>query len=180
MNRPAKRSVIRTVCAALVLLAVLAVWALASRGSAGGDPGSAVMDQLTPAVSSLPGYGTDALPWVNQIPESMLTPYAIKIEPFQDSCDGMAGTRGWSQVVVQAGFKWTRGLKALVAKIDPRLTELGWTIVSPLRKSYPPNQDWTKTLDNGSRAVLSVTKSAGAFWQLDAVAKPIGKAASGC
>ena len=42
----------------------LLVW---SSDSSGGDPGGQVMNQLTPAASSLPGYGTSALPWVGQI-----------------------------------------------------------------------------------------------------------------
>jgi hypothetical protein len=141
------------------------------------------MDQLTPTVSSLPGYGTNALPWVNQIPQSLVAPYAIRIEPFQDSCDGIAGTQGWSQVVVQVGFNWTKGLSALVSQMDPRLTKLGWTAVTPLRTSTPPSQDWTKTLNDGSKAYVSVSQGDGAYsshWQLDAIAKPIGKAASGC
>ena len=183
MKRPAKRNVLFTLSGALVLLVGVALWSLASRSAVGGDPGNRVMDQLTPTVSSLPGYGTNALPWVNQIPQSLVAPYAIKIEPFQNSCDGIAGTQGWSQVVVQAGFVWTKGLSALVSQMDPRLAVLGWTAVTPLQTSIPPSRDWTKTLNDGSKAHVSVSQGDGAYsshWQLDAMAKPIGKAVTGC
>ncbi len=183
MKRPARRKVTWTLCAAAVLLVAIAVWALTGRNSANGDPGSRVMDQLTPTVSALPGYGTAALPWVNQIPQSLTAPYAIRIEPFQDSCDGIAGTQGWSQVVIQAGFKWTKGLSHLVSYMDPRLTKLGWSAAEQSQTSTPPSQTWIKTLRNGSRASLSVSQGLGTYsshWQLDAFAKPVGKAASGC
>jgi hypothetical protein len=141
------------------------------------------MDQFTPTVSSLPGYGTAALPWVNEIPQSLAAPYAIRIERFQDSCDGIAGTQGWSQVVIQAGFKWTKGLSDLVTHMDPRLTKLGWSAVAQLQASNPPSQNWVKTLSNGTRANVSVSQGLGTYsshWQLDANAKPVGKAAGGC
>ena len=183
MNRAARRKVIWTLGAAVVLLVAVAIWALTDWNSASGDPGSRVMDQLTPTVSSLPGYGTAALPWVNQIPQSLGAPYAIRYEPFQDSCDGIAGTQGWSQVVVQAGFKWTKGLSDLVSHMDPRLKKLGWSTVVQPQTSNPPSQSWIKTLSNGSRAHLSVSQGLGTYsshWQLDAIAKPVGKAAGGC
>lgn len=81
---------------AVVLLIVVIVWVVASSNVASGDPGGRVMDQLTPTVSSLPGYGTAAMPWVSQMPQSLAAPYAVKIEPFRVSCDGRAGTQGWS------------------------------------------------------------------------------------
>ena len=183
MKRPVRRRVFWILGASLVLLMAVAIWALTSWNAASGDPGSRVMDQLTPTVSSLPGYGTAALPWVNQIPQSLMAPYAIRDEPFQESCDGIAGTQGWSQVVVQAGFKWTKGLSALVSYMEPRLKKLGWSIVAHSRASNPPSQNWVKTLSNGSRANVSVSQGFGAHsshWQLDAIAKPVSTPASGC
>jgi hypothetical protein len=141
------------------------------------------MDQLTPAVSSLPGYDTGSIPWVKRLPPTIGTPYATRIEPFQDSCDGMAGTQGWSQVVVQAGFNWSHSLSALVSFMNLRLSKFGWSAMPETRPSNPPGQIWFKTLNNGTRASLSVSKVGSpppSFWQLDAVAKPVGRAASGC
>lgn len=167
-----------------VVLAVVVTVLFYSRGSAPtGDPGGTVMDQLVPTVSALPGYGTSALQWVSQIPQSLGASYAIKIEPFQSSCDGRPGTQGWTQVVVQAGFRWKGSLGALVPFMHGRLTELGWTVVHESRPQDPPGQSWTRTLANGSRANLNVTQEGGptsSKWQLDATANPVGKAGSGC
>jgi hypothetical protein len=101
------------------------------------------------------------------------------MEPHQDSCDGMAGTAGWSQVVVQSGFNWQGSLPALANAMDARLAELGWG--SPSLTAYPENAQaqWTKTLPNGSSAVLEVEQS-GPGWQLTAMAPPVGGAATGC
>jgi hypothetical protein len=138
------------------------------------------MHQLSPALSSLPGYGTATLPWVSRLPGSHDSPYMIKMEPARDSCDGMPGTQGWSQVVVQAGFQWNRGLLALVAYMDPRLARLGWSVVPPPDPSSPPIGEWIKTLGNATRATVTISHEGLPVWQLVATADPIGKAASGC
>jgi hypothetical protein len=151
--------------------------------SATGDPGAKVMEQLTPTVTAIPGYGTTSLPWVNEVPRSLVASYAIKMEPHQDSCDGMAGTQGWSQVVVQSRFQWNQGLPALVAYMEPRLARLGWAIQPEQQAANPPSQNWTKVLGNGTTADLSVGQeggSASTVWQLDALGAPVGKAVSGC
>ncbi len=170
--------------AVVVLIAAIVAANIIFRSSTPtGDPGRKVMDQLVPTVSALPGYGTSALPWVSQIPQSMVAPYAIKLEPHQDSCDGRPGTQGWSQVVVQSGFRWKGSFHALISFMHARLSDLGWTAVHESRPQDPPGQSWTKTLTNGSRANLNVTQEGGptsSTWQLDAIANPIGKAASGC
>jgi hypothetical protein len=162
---------------------VLAVggWWLFSGHPGSGDPDGKIMNQLAPAASALPGYGTAVLPWVREIPQSLDASYIMRIEPQQDSCDGMAGTQGWSQVVVQSRFQWGRDLPALVAYVEPRLAKLGWSVVPQAQPSSPLNQNWTKTLTNGTRADLSVTQEGGttsSVWQLDALGDPIGKAAS--
>jgi hypothetical protein len=167
-----------------VLLVVIVVGAFVLRSTAAtGDPGGKVINQLVPTASALPGHGTSALPWVSEIPQSLMASYVIKMEPFQDSCDGIAGTEGWSQVVVQAGFRWTKGLSALDSYMNPRLAKLGWSAVPQQRASNPPSQSWIKTLDTGSRAHVSVSQGMGTYsshWQLDAIAKPVGKQAGGC
>lgn len=184
MNRPVRRQVIWMLGLAVILLVGVVVWGFTGRDvAATGDPGGKVMDQLTPTVSALPGYGTNALPWVNQMPQSIEASYAIRMEPHQDSCDGLAGTQGWSQVVVQSGFQWSNGQQSLVSFMEPRLTKLGWSAVPQSQLSDPPGQSWTKTLSNGSRANLSITQEGGptsSVWQLDAIGNPVGKAASGC
>ena len=72
----------------VTVLVVIVTWVFISSNADSGDPGGRLMDQLTPTVSSLPGYGT-GVPWVSQKPQSLAASYAIKIEPYQDSCDGL-------------------------------------------------------------------------------------------
>lgn len=139
------------------------------------------MKQLTPAATAIPGYGTPALHWVKQLSPSTFNSSITKAEPRQDSCDGMAGTQGWTQVVVQSRFQWGRGLSALIGYMDPRLAKLGWSLEPQTLPSSPPNQNWTKTLNTGTRANLSVTEEGGttsSVWQLVGLGDPVGKAAS--
>jgi len=165
--------------AALVLVAG-AIWGFVGSGAASGDPGGEVMNQLSPAVTTLPGYGTAALPWVSRIPGSLDASYMIKMEPSHASCSGTAGTEGSNQVVVQAGFKWKKGFLALVSYMDPRLSRLGWAVRPPPDPSSPPIGEWTKTLSNGTRANLGISEERLPVWQLVATADSIAKAASGC
>lgn len=138
------------------------------------------MNQLTPAASSLPGYGTSALPWVGQIPSSLGAPYIIKMEPYRDSCDGRAGTQGWSQVVVQSGFRWEGDLSSLVAHMELRLRATGWMLQSEPAGLSSPGAGWTKTLKNGTPASLNVSEEEPGYWELVAEGEPVGGAASGC
>jgi hypothetical protein len=139
-----------------------------------------VVNQLTPAFTALPGYGTPALPWVSQLPPSLNASYLIKMEPHQDSCDGRPGTQGWSQVAVQSRFSWDGGLASLVDYMGPRLEAIGWVLRPQPVTAYPPTQSWTKTLNNGTRAFLGVTQEGPDLWQLDGLAAPVGRAVSGC
>ena len=152
---------------AVVLAAAIAAgigWGLMS--SASGDPGGKVLAQLAPVVSALPSGAS--------------TTYLWKMEPTQDSCDGIAGTQGWSQVVVQAAFRWRRSPRALFAVMNGRLIRIGWGHGAS-QNSSPPGYQWTKKISNGTKADLTVDKeSSSSLWQLDAVAPPVGRAASGC
>lgn len=183
MNRVGGRRQTWMAVVGVLLVGVVAVPFIFRNTIPTGDPAGTVMDQLVPTVSALPGYGTSALPWVKQIPQSMVASYAIKLEPRHDSCDGRPGTQGWSQVVVQSRFRWSKSLAGLISFMRPRLSGLGWTAVHEPRPQDPPGQSWTKKLANGSRASLDVTQEGGpssSTWQLDAIANPVGRAASGC
>jgi hypothetical protein len=135
------------------------------------------MSQLTPAVTALPGYAAGALPWGTQIPESRDTPYMIKREPTPESCGGSAGYGGSNPVVVQAGFKWSKGLLALVTYMDPRLAKVGWSVKDP---SGSPTGQWVKTLSNGTRANLSISEEGLPVWELVATADSVVQAGGGC
>lgn len=150
------------------------------RSQLSGDPGGRVMAQLTPAVTSLPGYGTIALPWVSEQPPSLGAPYIIRMEPYPDSCDGGAGTQGWTPVVVQAGFRWVGDISSLTAYMEPRLAKLGWTLQSEPQGPSPSGRGWTKTLRNGTPATLDVSQEGSNNWELVAEGEPVGGAASGC
>lgn len=145
---------------------ILAWWMFAPNDS--GDPGGRVLAQLTPVISALP--------------ENAASSYVWKMEPHQDSCDGMAGTFGWSEVVVQSGFQWKGTSQDLAHSLSQRLFRLGWRTGAPVGIPVgQPEFAWSKTLTNGTEATLTVGRAAnGSPWQLTAVAPPVGRAAGGC
>jgi hypothetical protein len=148
------------------------------RNEPSGDPGGTVLAQLVPAASALPGYGTGKLPWTAA--PSMSGPYLIKSEPRQESCDGMAGTQGWTQVVVQAEFGWRSSSTSLFSRVGARLKAFGWSTVPD--KAYPIGSEaiWTKYLTNGSKASVDLSSLVAHHWEFVALAPPVGRAASGC
>jgi hypothetical protein len=162
----------------VIILGVGGSWLLfAGAGEVSGDPGGKILNQLTPAASALPGYGTTSLPWSSQ--PSTSAPYLIKSEPRTDSCDGIAGTQGWSQVVVQGSFRWDGSHEALFARVDSGLSALGWN-----RRQIPSTYQamWTKRLHNGTiaSAMLNLSALGDPNWEFVALAQPAGRAASGC
>ena len=177
---PVRRWLVGLAAATLV---VVCVWASWDRIDPSGDPGGTVMAQLTPTLTAVPGYGTPAVPVVDQIPQAPDASYVILTEPRQDSCDGRPGTEGWSQVVVQSRFRWSTGLAPLVAYMGPRLARRGWKVFPQPSWATPPTATWKKALSDGGRGFLSVNQEAGAgatTWQFDATGDPVGTAASGC
>jgi hypothetical protein len=162
----------------VVLIVILAGWRLLSSASASGDPGGAILSQLTPAATALPGYGTRALPWSAQ--PSTSGPYLIKREPMKDSCDGMAGTEGWSEVVVQGAFTWPGSPVALFDRVGSGLSALGWRRKTVRADGHQAM--WTKTLESGSTATADLSSSplGDPDWEFDVTAAPVGRAASGC
>jgi hypothetical protein len=133
------------------------------------------MAQLVPAASALPGYGTSKLPWTSD--PVVYSSYVTKMEPHQDSCDGIAGTQGWSEVVLQAGFAWTGASSALISQMDARMSALGW---SQTATGTATEARWTKRLDNGSGGSASLDLTGRPWWEFVAQAPPIGKPAGGC
>jgi hypothetical protein len=145
-----------------VVLCALLGLRLINSSSRSGDPGGHVLSQLASVISAIPSTATKSYVW--------------KMEPTQDSCDGRPGTQGWSEVVVQSAFKWPESEQSLSEAMAARLASLGW---GQPAGSIPGSTAWAKTLANGSVARLTVD-SEGTYWQLDAIAPPIGAAATGC
>ncbi|HEY5265542.1 MAG TPA: hypothetical protein VIJ40_01885 [Acidimicrobiales bacterium] len=149
----------------LLVIGTAAWWRWSS--SSTGDPGGKVLAQLSPVMTALPA--------------EVSTHYVWNMEPHQDSCDGMAGTFGWSQVVVQSGFSFRGPPRALFDAMSKRLSELGWKVRSQEGSSSTPNYGWHKTLTNGSYAQVNVQRSLdSSAWELVATAPPVGTVASGC
>lgn len=160
-----------------LLLVAIGSWVF-SRTQASGDPGGKILNQLVPAASALPGYGTSSLPWVTR-PPAASDSYLIKSEPGRDSCDGMAGTQGWSQVAVQGSFRWAGSDNSLIESVNSKLSAIGW------HQTQIANQSegfWKKRLTNGSiaTAMLNLSPQGDPFWGFVVTAPPAGKAASGC
>ncbi|MFI5035465.1 MAG: hypothetical protein ACHQFZ_04600 [Acidimicrobiales bacterium] len=134
--------------------------------TATGDPGGRVLTQLLPIVSALSGLTSANYVW--------------KMEPHQDSCDGIPSTRGWSQVVLQMGFTWRQSPGALFTAMNSRLTKIGW-VNGQSQHSSPPGYRWTRQLASSKKADLEVNQEyPSSQWQLDALAPPVGKPVSGC
>jgi hypothetical protein len=177
---PASRARTTIWCAVLAILVLgglgwFVIRPLVLTGS--GDPGGKVMAQLVPTASALPGYATSKLPWTSD--PVVYSSYVTKMEPHQDSCDGIAGTQGWSQVVLQAGFAWSGASSALISQVDARMSALGW---SQSATGLATEARWTKPLDNGTlaSASLDLDPTGPPWWEFVATAPPVGKAAGGC
>jgi len=159
----------------IVILAVGGWWLFAGHAEGSGDPGGKILNDLIPAASALPGYGTTNLPWSSQ--PSTSAPYLIKSEPRMDSCDGMAGTQGWSQVVVQGSFRWDGSHEALLVRVDSGLSALGW------HRTQIPGADqamWKKRLENGTiaNAMLNLSPLGDPNWEFVVLAPPADRAVS--
>jgi len=172
---------LRWIGAVIVACALIAAvgWWLSDRVTASGDPGGSIMKQIAPVAFAIPGYGTSALPVVNEPTPSH--PYLIMSEPRQDSCDGMAGTQGWTDVTMQAAFTYTQSSGSLSEQMGRRLAVLGRE-TSPVPPTPQDQMAWTKKLPSGAKATISVQEVLGSSsaWELVAQAPPAGKAASGC
>jgi hypothetical protein len=172
-----------TAIGALILVLVIASSWWAVGRSSFGDPGGQVLNQLVPAAAALPGYGTSRLPWGSAVGISaggLNDSYVMKMEPHTDSCDGIAGTQGWSSVVLQAGFYWKGPATSLFRFVNRGLSAIGWHRV-PLKRGGRPQVRWWLRLNNGKEAIASLDRVAPKYpWEFLAIAPPIGKPARGC
>jgi hypothetical protein len=179
VHNPTRRHIFAAVEVAVVaaLFCGTATWASAATPS--GDPGGRVLHQLTPTARALPGYGTVALPWTTQ--PTMNRAFITTYEPKQDSCGGMPGSRGWSQVVLQSWFTWRNSTPELFTHLGSRMAGLGWHRVHLNAASATHEAMWSKTLTTGKKAVAQLsTAPTKNWWEFVVTAPPVGQAVRGC
>ena len=135
------------------------------------DPGGQILDALRTVEAAVPPAAID-----------VSEEYG---EAHWDSCDGRAGTFGWSEISVILTFGTTLDPSALISYVTGRLEAGGWTMagqeaLSPLG----PNQKFSRTLANGTEAVADIgpqmRDGRTVMWSLRATAPPDGPTASGC
>ena len=162
----------------LVFLAVVAVaggvaatWAATHSPHGDPDPGGRILAKLKTIESALP---EDADVIVRQANE-----------PKWDSCDGRAGTFGWTKVTVNVQFRSSEQPDVLVARIDKALTEAGWRSADASGTPLGPSARWSRTLSGPTVATALLSPGTrggdnGVYWDLDATAPPQGRQTNGC
>jgi hypothetical protein len=100
-----------------------------------------------------------------------------------ESCDGIAGTFGWSDVVVQANFTTSKSEVAVFAYADKVVSKLGWKAESLGEADGVGSvrSTWTKVIAPVGvvRLTLSNNSPDGA-WVLITTASPEGHPVKGC
>lgn len=146
-------------------LAYWAYWRQHSRGNP--DPGGRTLRVLAHVSAAVPP-GARVL-------------YRHDVEPRWDSCDGIASTAGWDDVVVQIHFSSGLAPESLLAEAQDRLAPLGW---GPVSRAPGPEltASWSERIPGApGRAGLQLTNSnADGNWTLFAHTSPVGRPVSGC
>lgn len=150
---------------------LVAGWAMNAVTHGTPDPGGRSFARLQTVLTALP---RDAQVILQQASEPQWT-----------SCDGRAGTSGWTPVTISTQFRTHESPAELLATAGRRLAAAGWSGVRPLDSPLGPGARWTHPVGRGARATVSLTPATmgGAtapFWDLTAVAPPRGRQASGC
>jgi hypothetical protein len=101
------------------------------------------------------------------------------------SCDGLAGTFGWSDISVQLTFDASPDTLLMMSYVTSGMETIGWTIDNATGPSLMEvNQRFSRTLTNGAEAFALLlpwdVKGHTPGWQLTAVAPPEGPRATGC
>jgi hypothetical protein len=134
------------------------------------DPGGTTMDALKSVETGLPPDATN-----------LQRQYA---QSHWDSCDGRAGTEGWSDIQVILTFNIVGEPEALLDYAGSHLSEAGWTSESSTPTPLGPSESWTRTLPGGTqaRAILgqNARSATDKYWSLMAIAPPKGQRATGC
>jgi hypothetical protein len=159
--------------AALVCIAaavgVIAVTRLTGHGDP--DPGGRILDGLRSSEVAVPNDATAVSRQEN--------------EAHWDSCDGRAGTFGWSPISVIVTFRSATEPGVLITQADDRMVAAGWVRGSSLNSPIGPGRTWTRTVADGTNAtsqlVTGTTDNGQSItWELSAYAPARGPHASGC
>lgn len=126
------------------------------------------MLQLRPAGAALP-------------PDARIL-YRNDVEPHWDSCDGMASTYGWDDVVIQVHFSSATTEEAVFSHAAAELAAQRWPEVPLGLVPGVTAKMWSKLLANGTTGKLAITKDnyGTSEWTLFASAPPDGQRVSGC
>lgn len=136
-------------------------------GGGTGDPGGRILAQLRSVQAG--------------VPKGASINYAHFVEPLrQDSCDGMPGTQGWDDVIVDISFKWSGSPIFLVSYAREILQKVGWGAFHPQTSYGAPGGQWTMRLANGTMAIAQLGYQVSGSWTLFTEAPPVGKSTSGC
>lgn len=157
------------VAAAVIVLALVTTLGLITVHhdvTRNGDPGGRILDQLKLTTVA--------------VPTNVKVLYAHYDEPRIDSCDGRAGTQGWSDAVIQIYFHWKGSALGLLHFANHHLRDLGWGVHVWQIQPGLPGSGWIKRLDNGSRGRIQLNEESYGGWTFLAQAPPVGLQSSGC
>jgi hypothetical protein len=101
-------------------------------------------------------------------------------EPQKDSCDGLAGTQGWTDAVVQIDFKWSKTTKQLFSYANRNFHSLGWRDMSPSHQPNEPSMGWVKGTSAADEVRAQINEQTNGSWTLLAQAPPDGRRPGGC
>lgn len=158
-------SVVVWLCIGSIVTGVLGLFG----GHAGGDPGAVRERALRQISAAIPAgaivdmHDAGGLQWT--------------------SCDGRAGTEGWSDVTVDYQFTSNLSSKAVLAHAAAQLAAQGWTALAPRPAMPGPYLEWTKIIaGKPAHAQLGIFHRvpSESSWDLVATAPPQGQRASGC
>jgi hypothetical protein len=130
--------------------------------TASGDPHGDIMRQLKDAALV--------------VPDGAHIIHRNDIEPYQDSCDGLPQTHGWSDVRIEIAFSTSLLAGQLISHGDGQLAARGWS-----RDEAIPM--WSKRLSEGTEATATLTPDpelGPSSWTLEASAPPVGRRVIGC
>ena len=78
-----------------------------------------------------------------------------------DSCDGRAGTFGWSDLTADVEFRSRKAPRLLVDDADKALRAAGWQYASAQDSPLGPSARWTRTVAGSTQASVILSPATG-------------------